>query len=166
MPWPSPVKMAFKTVIRTIVNGSTKIEFSTFQNNRAFFASASLSVLIKYTIFCKFRLLEYSMYSAIPFRHSVSPPFLPIGSLLLLLFRENNCNFRKCWSYVQSFKYLCRVHIFCRHTKVQLHDTFLKGDYAHLISRPLSLFCLRHIPNFARRFFVPNFSFPGLLSKN
>ena len=158
--------MAFKTVIRSIVNGSTKIEFSIFQNNRAFFASASLSVLIKYTIFCKFRLLEYSMYSAIPFCHSVSPPFLPIGSLLLLLFRENNCYFRKCWSYVQSFKYLCRVHIFCRHTKVELHDTFLKGDYAHLISGPLSLFCLRHIPNFARRFFVPNFSFPGLLSKN
>ena len=105
------------------------------------------------------------MYSAIPFHHSVSPPFLPIGSLLFLSFRDNNCNFRKCRGYVQSFKYLCRVHIFCRHTKVELHDTFLKGDFAHLISRPLSLFCLRHISNFAQHFFFQTFLFPDCFQR-
>ena len=44
---PSPVKKAFKTVIRSIVYGGTKIEFLTFQNNRVFLASAFWSVQLK-----------------------------------------------------------------------------------------------------------------------
>ena len=63
-------------------------------SSSAFFVSP---VQIKYRMFCKFRIfsifhtfriLEYSVYSAILFRHSVSPPFHRIGSPSFLVISQ------------------------------------------------------------------------------
>ena len=67
IPGLSPVKMAFKTVIKvySVAYDSTKIEFWIFRNNRVFFASAFLSVQFKSNTGI-FRILQYSVYPAIP----------------------------------------------------------------------------------------------------
>ena len=90
--------MAFRTVLLKVYRVQQyEIEFLIFQNNRIFFASAFFvsPVQIKYRIFCKFRISEYSVYSDIPFYHSVSPPFHPIGWPV----HGRNCLLRNwfCW---------------------------------------------------------------------
>ena len=67
--------------VKSIAYGSTKIEFLIFQNNRVFSASAFFfsPVQIKYRIFCKYRVLEYSVCS-IFYNIPCIPPLRRIGS--------------------------------------------------------------------------------------
>ena len=81
--------MSFESVARVRVMGVDRIHVYPFKK------IVLLIWVLKYSIysmfcfikFCKFRVLvysvlflEYSMFSAIPFRHSASPPFCRIGS--------------------------------------------------------------------------------------
>ena len=60
---------------KLIFYGSTKIGFLIFQNNRVSFASAFFFSLvqIKYRMFCKFRILVYSIYSVFQNIPSIPP---------------------------------------------------------------------------------------------
>ena len=87
IPDPSPVKMAFKTVIRSIVWLTAVQSFLsfTFQNNRVFFASAFLSVQFKsnteYSVNSVFQSIPYIPYLTIfhAFRHSTKQGHPNIG---------------------------------------------------------------------------------------
>ena len=87
IPDPSPVKMAFKTVIRSIVWLTAVQKFLSFifQNNRVFFASAFLSVQFKsnteYSVYSMFQSIPYIPYLTIlhVFRHSAEQGHPNIG---------------------------------------------------------------------------------------
>ena len=87
IPDPSPVKMAFKTVIRSIVWLTAVQSFLsfTFQNNRVFFASAFLSVQFKsnteHSVYSVFQSIPYIPYLTIfhVFRYSAEQGHPNIG---------------------------------------------------------------------------------------
>ena len=99
---PSPVKMAFKTVIRSLVwPTAVRKLFLISQNNRVFFASAFLSVQFKSNT-------EYSVYSVF-YNIPCIPPFPRIGSP-----NDRGGHHKKRQETGRIFKSMKVPHSFCK----------------------------------------------------